>query len=110
MGKKIKGLKDCADGAAMLPQGRFLENDAFAIDLHRAGIGMFQTGEDSEQGRFAAARRADQRQRMHFLELKRNILQRRLAVEPFADLPDAKFQSDAVFPGAASKAKWAASR
>ena len=52
---------------------------------------MLQAGHDSEQGRFAAAGRPDQRQRMHLLKLERHAVQRHVGAESLGDLLQAQF-------------------
>lgn len=81
MRKQIEGLKHRADCPAMAEQKILLEDDAFAVDPDRAGVGKSEAADDPEQRRFAAAGGADERERVNFVQRERYVRQHAMAVE-----------------------------
>ena len=77
-------LKHEPDAAlARLPVRRVL-----AVEQHAALVGRFEPGNDAQQRRLAAARRAEQRHELARAHLEADVAQGREAAERLADVPD----------------------
>ena len=86
MWKEIEGLKHGANRPPVPHQRFLLEDHRFAVDPHFSGIRMFQAADDAQQGRFAAARGANQDQRAALRQVEGNLIQHQVPIEVFDDL------------------------
>ena len=78
--KKRVRLKDHADAALAGRQIR----DIFAVQRDAPRIGFFESGDDSQNRRFARTRRAEKHDRFAFFDVKINVFQNDRLAEFFA--------------------------
>lgn len=81
--EKIESLKDNADSPAITQEGRLLELDRFAVQFDSATIGDFESGQNSQQGCFAAARGSDKNEAVSLLKVEGYRVERLMGIEPF---------------------------
>lgn len=96
MGKEIVGLEHKPGLKPMTPQSGFVaEGEDGAVDFDGAGVGGFQTGEQAEQGGFAATGRSDEDKGMNVVEFEVNLLEHGSAVEGFGEMVKAEVHDSA---------------
>lgn len=83
MRKKIEGLENNTDGAAITQKSRFLELNRFAVELDASTVWNFQSGQNPQQRSLAAARRADEDEAVRLLQVERYRIERRMRIEAF---------------------------
>ena len=71
VGEERITLKHHADAALL----RLCVRDVFPVDIDVAGIGPFESGQTTQQRRFAAARGTEQRNKFAVVNLKRKVLE-----------------------------------
>ncbi len=67
--------------------------DGRAVERHDAAARILQPGHDAQQGRFAAARRADERQAVDAVEFEIHPVDHRVRAEPLHHILQAKFHT-----------------
>jgi hypothetical protein len=67
VGKEIEALENGSNCLAMLMEFPFPKDNFFVIQYHSSAVWPLQAGYHSQKGRFSAAGRSDQSQRMNFL-------------------------------------------
>src|SRR4051794_27208739 len=96
MREQVECLEYGPNGAPIFKQRSFLKYDPFIIDLQFSGARIFQSGDDSQQGGFAAARGTNQHQSVHLLQSQGNAIKRWISIEILGKLMDLKFQARVV--------------
>ena len=94
MGKEIVRLEHGADRSTMSGEGILTIYDWVIVDHHtarRVGVGIFQPGEDAQEGRFAASRGADQHERLDCLESQRDPVEHPVFAKRLRDTFDEEF-------------------
>ena len=91
--KKIERLEHRADGAAMPQQRLVVIFDRLVVEDDRAAGRIFEPGHDPQQGRFAAARRPDQREAMDAVEFEAHPVDHGMRAEPLHHVLEAKFHT-----------------
>ncbi len=91
--EKIEGLEHRADRAAMAQQRLVVILDRLVVQHDRAAGRIFEPGHDPQQGRFAAARRPDQREAMDAVEFEAHPVDHGVRAEPLHHVLKAKFHT-----------------
>ena len=86
MWEQVKRLKDRSDRSSVPQEVCFLKHDWFAVETNLPSIRIFQSGDNPQKGRFAAARRTDEYQRVDLFQIQRNRIEDKVVIEPFGDL------------------------
>ena len=68
--EKVEGLEDGPNSAAMREEAVFIIVDNMPVDFDGAGVRIFQAAEDAQEGRFAAAGRTGEGQRVNAVEIQ----------------------------------------
>jgi len=106
MREEVERLEDDAQLRAERPQGGFGRGNGNAIEGNGAGIRGDETAEQTEEGGFAAAGGADERERVGEVESRREILEDDMSPETFRDAAELKFHSDNGVRASWRERKW----
>lgn len=83
MRKKIEGLENNTNGAAITQKGRFLELNRFAVELDASTVWNFQSGQNPQKGCLAATGGADEDKAVRLLQVERYRIERQMRIEAF---------------------------